>query len=150
MTDPDAARLLIGLKNLLRVVKRGGSEPIVRQAYTKLNGSDLTVLNLVNEQPGVSMGEVSRELASPLSTATTVVDRLVRKGFVARGRDGANRRVIRLEPTDEGAAFYAHKRAYEERICRMFLDTLDSEDQKTFIRLTAIVSEGSRQHLDSL
>lgn len=150
MTDQDAARLLDGLKHLVRLVKREGSEPLVRQAYTKLNGSDVTVLNLVNEAPGVSMGEVSRELGSPLSTATTVVDRLVRKGFVARERDGSNRRVIRLAPTKEGAEFHEKKRSYEMEVCRIFLDMLEPEDQTEFIRLSGIVGEGSKRRLDSL
>lgn len=147
MPDREAADLLDCLKSMFRLVKLEGEES-AREAYIKLNFSDATVLDLVNEQPGVSMGDVSRELGSPLSTATTVVDRLVRKGLVDRGRDEKNRRVIRLHPTENGVAFYRTKRTHEEDVCRLFLEMLPDSARETYLELSKKIAEGSDRRLD--
>ena len=50
----------------------------------------------------VTMGMFSHLLAVPLSTATRIADWMVQHGYVQRVRDGRDRRVVRLELTDEG------------------------------------------------
>lgn len=59
-------------------------------------------LFLLHEQDGQSIGEVAKRLRSRPATVTGLADRLERAGFVRRGGDEFDRRVVRLTLTDEG------------------------------------------------
>ncbi|MGA2529260.1 MAG: MarR family transcriptional regulator [Acidimicrobiales bacterium] len=59
------------------------------------------VLTLLRGQ-SVTMRELAKQLEVGESAATAVVDRLVRQGLVVRHDDPSDRRVVRLELSDEG------------------------------------------------
>jgi DNA-binding MarR family transcriptional regulator len=52
----------------------------------------------------VGSPEVGRTLKMLPSTLTRIVDRLVDRGLIERARDAADRRVVWLQPTEEGNA----------------------------------------------
>ncbi len=100
--DPtDAERHRAATSRLVRVFKVAGRIDS-DSPYAVLNLSDQTALERIGGAPAI-MRDVAQELGSALSTATTVVDRLVKKGLVRRDRDESNRRIVRLALTDEGA-----------------------------------------------
>jgi DNA-binding MarR family transcriptional regulator len=132
--DPSAERLRIAIGRMLRAFKiEGASEP--DSPYAALNLSDLTVLVLVGERPGCIMRDVAAELGSALSTATTVVDRLVRQGLVARERVEENRRVVRLTLTPAGADLHQRLAARQRTNCRAMLDALGPDEQTAYLYL---------------
>ena len=61
---------------------------------------------LANAQEPVSMGELSRELEVPLSTATRLMDWLVKNDYARRLPDSEDRRIVRMALTDEGRSLY--------------------------------------------
>ena len=68
---------------------------------------DLTVsqchsLECLHTSGSLTMGQLAGKLYLEVSTMTRVVDNLVAKGLVTRGSDPQDRRVIRVEITDEG------------------------------------------------
>ncbi len=68
---------------------------------------DLTVsqchsLEYLQTSGSLTMGQLAGKLYLDVSTMTRVVDNLVAKGLVTRGSDPLDRRVIRVEITDEG------------------------------------------------
>lgn len=54
----------------------------------------------------LTMGELSQTLDVPLSTATRIVDWLVKNDFVARLSDPQDRRIVRVTLTDTGQSMY--------------------------------------------
>jgi DNA-binding MarR family transcriptional regulator len=61
---------------------------------------------LADKQLPPTMGELSTELNVPYSTATRIVDWLVRGGFVERIPDLNDRRIIRVQLTQTGRHYY--------------------------------------------
>jgi DNA-binding MarR family transcriptional regulator len=61
---------------------------------------------LSSAQEPVSMGEVSRALEVPLSTATRLMDWLVKNDYAQRLPDPEDRRIVRMALTDEGRSLY--------------------------------------------
>ena len=57
---------------------------------------------LSSQQEPLSMGELSRVLDVPLSTATRIVDWWVKSGYAERSRDAQDRRVVRVALTQAG------------------------------------------------
>jgi DNA-binding MarR family transcriptional regulator len=66
-----------------------------------------TVAVVLTRQPEpVTMGELSRYLDVPLSTATRIMDWLVQSGYVERLPDPQDRRVVRVGLTQNGRQIY--------------------------------------------
>lgn len=61
---------------------------------------------LSGHQEPVTMGELSHALAVPLSTATRIVDWLVKNGYAERLSDPKDRRIVRVSLTETGQAMY--------------------------------------------
>ncbi|MCI1858934.1 MAG: MarR family transcriptional regulator [Sporolactobacillus sp.] len=49
---------------------------------------------------------IAKKMEISPSYATTVIDKLIRRGYVRRQRSETDRRIVRLTPTDEGRALY--------------------------------------------
>jgi DNA-binding MarR family transcriptional regulator len=84
-----------------------------------------TVAVALTSQPEpVSMGELSRFLDVPLSTATRMMDWLVKSGYAERLPDPQDRRVVRVGLTQNGRQIYqgvnAMMRAQVEKWLRNF------------------------------
>jgi DNA-binding MarR family transcriptional regulator len=82
-----------------------------------------------------TMGALSADLGVPLSTATRVVDWLVRGDFVERLADPNDRRVVRVRMTENGQRLYqAALDFHKQRIARL-LDVFSPEEQGQLLHL---------------
>jgi len=66
--------------------------------------TQLRVMYLIREMCQPSTGELAERLGIRPATLTGLADRMERSGFVRRWTDAADRRVVRVSLTDEGAA----------------------------------------------
>jgi DNA-binding MarR family transcriptional regulator len=82
-----------------------------------------------------TMGEMSSELGVPLSTATRIVDWLVRAQFVERVNDAHDRRVVRVHMTDSGAQLYHLGMEYNKQQIRQVLKNFTADEQAQLLRL---------------
>ncbi len=83
----------------------------------------------------VTMGDLSKALDVPLSTATRIVDRLVEYNYAQRVADAEDRRVVRITWTDEGREmFEAVCEHWRSRIAQL-MSRLTSDERDALIRL---------------
>ncbi|HUB05659.1 MAG TPA: MarR family transcriptional regulator [Myxococcales bacterium] len=80
----------------------------------------------------LTMGDLARMLGITEKTATGVIDRLEREGYVARSRDRKDRRVVQVQLARRG-------RATADRLDQLITDKLG--------RLLAALDPVSRRHL---
>ena len=108
--------------------------------------SQLHVLYMLQGAPGTPAGAVAAQLKVRPSTATGVVDRLVRDGLVRRERDDLDRRRVRIWLTERGMRVInelrARNRAQIWKIFRNFSEQDLADIDRTFNLLT---SEAERQ-----
>lgn len=83
----------------------------------------------------ITMGELSRDLNVPLSTATRIMDWMVENGYAHRLPDPQDRRVVRVGLTDAGQEIYATiNQFFMERIEKI-MGQLTAEERQTFTAL---------------
>jgi len=101
--DPvlDLTRLLWAIEHLLNRT----SKLLHRQVG--ITGPQRVVLRIVQEQPGVSAGEIAKLMHVDKSTLTGVFRRLEERRLIVRELDGADRRRarFRLGPASRGVGF---------------------------------------------
>ncbi len=83
----------------------------------------------------ISMGELSRDLEVPLSTATRTMDWLVNNGYAQRLPDPKDRRVVRVELTTKGKETFQAISTYMLGRVEQAMTPLDASERETFICL---------------
>jgi len=72
-----------------------------------ITGPQLWALKTLSRHDGLALGDLSRQMYLHPSTITGVIDRLERKGYVARDRDRNDRRVVKVKLTPAGEELVA-------------------------------------------
>lgn len=105
--DPRLAACLAAYVKLLRATKSviARIEPLL--AAEGLTPTQLGVLEAVMHLGPMTQRELGRKLLTSPGNLSDVVDKLVRRGLVRRARDPDDRRLARVELTDDGAALIA-------------------------------------------
>lgn len=155
---------LLSLKGRLRVaapedvakLKRqlGGSCGAGGTALPADCGLFLRAASLLSEQSeALTMGELSRALEVPLSTATRVVDWQVDHGYMERWTDPEDRRLVRVALSENGRELFREIAAVlKERIRRLAV-AFTPEERESLIpllrKLVTVLSELHAAHVES-
>lgn len=83
----------------------------------------------------LTMGELSSELDVPMSTATRIVDGLVRGGMAERVQDPNDRRVVRVGMSQNGRELYETGLEYSRQRITSLLKDFTADEQKQFLNL---------------
>jgi DNA-binding MarR family transcriptional regulator len=115
----------------------------VRAAGLKLSLAGLGVLRILMSEDGLKASEVADRAWSSPGTLTSVVNTLVRDGFVERKADEADRRVVRLYITGQGRAVITYYVSQASVRWRKAFDFVDRDDE-------AVVRKFFTQMIDHL
>jgi DNA-binding MarR family transcriptional regulator len=104
------------------------------------NGSDYALLYSVGivlsrQRDPLTMGELSKALDVPLSTATRVVDWFVRTGYVGRLPDPGDRRIVRVALTKTGREFIKTREKFVRQHVEHILRRFTAEERESMIVL---------------
>jgi DNA-binding MarR family transcriptional regulator len=116
------------LKNRLHKIRQGNPAENVSDFDSFYN---IGIVFSRQSEP-LTMGDLSRQLNVPLSSATRIMDWLVTNGYAERLPDADDRRVVRVALTEAGNAMYREIDAFfMERIERL-MRGLTPEERNTF------------------
>jgi DNA-binding MarR family transcriptional regulator len=122
-----AATRLMGAYGELTVHKAGlaGRSSDAGRGPDKVSLAGLGVLRVLIAENGLKASEVADRAWSNPGTLTSVVNTLVKDGFVERKPDAADRRVVRLYITDPGRAVITYYVTQAAPMWRKAFDFVD-------------------------
>jgi DNA-binding MarR family transcriptional regulator len=88
----------------------------------------------------LTMGELSRSLSVPLSTATRLANWLVDNEFVERSSDQSDRRVVRVSLTRKGKEIHEKIENYTGERLKQILSSLTADEQTMLFALIGRVA----------
>ena len=145
--DPDAPLQALML-SATKLMGAYGQES-VRAAGLKLSLAGLGVLRILISENGLKASEVADRAWSSPGTLTSVVNTLVRDGFVERKPDETDRRVVRLYITDQGRTVITYYVSQAAAWWRKAFDFVDSDDEavvrRFFIQMINHLSQLMRE-----
>lgn len=116
-----------------------------RMEREKLDGGDegVETLNqyfyvgfILNRQAEpMTMGELSRALEVPFSTATHQIDWFVRNNYAHRLPDPDDRRIVRVELTEDGKEILEAVNEFMVKRMKKILDAFTPDEQQDIVRL---------------
>ncbi|MFJ4468153.1 MarR family winged helix-turn-helix transcriptional regulator [Streptomyces sp. NPDC089424] len=119
----ELADALVGVQRLIRRRLRA------EMPLAPLRGAEVELLRLVAARPGIGVSDAARELCLAGNSVSTLVNQLVRQGWLVRGTDPADRRAARLLPTPAAEERLAAWRRRRADLVRRQLALLDAADR---------------------
>lgn len=92
------------LTSLLPTLDRKLIRPLEQQSRQLVSPLMIHTLEHLEQSGSIPMSELAKELLISKPQLTSVVEKLIDNGWVAREADAADRRIIRIKITGEGSA----------------------------------------------
>ena len=129
---PDIEQLFVTMMQFGKLMSQHAQESHEERTATMLQ---LMALQYLIEQPNGTVTEVGNLLELSKSSSTQLVERLVKAGLVKRIHDEEDRRIVRLNITENGKKeFITIKSRIIEEMQRVF-SKIPSKDLCEFIRI---------------
>jgi len=90
------------LKKLRIIVRAAQRHSNWIEKQCGVTGAQLWVLQELHESPGLRVGDIAARLTIHQTTASNLVDALVKKGYVGKARNQADQRVVTLTLSRKG------------------------------------------------
>jgi MarR family transcriptional regulator, organic hydroperoxide resistance regulator len=100
-----------------------------------LSKQEVFALMLLSRRGEIIMSEIASYVNVPMSTATGIVDRLVKNGFLERNRSDSDRRVVMIKLTDKGKALAGQIKNLGTRYFEMISDALTGEERAFLFKI---------------
>jgi len=130
-------------------VKASIQEHNLREKIEQINDRDVffTIgFAFSRQSKPITMGDLSRILGVPFSTATRTVDWLVDNGYIQRLADPQDRRVVRVELTGAGKELFRAMNDLLLESAEQFLHNFSLEERKELGRLLGKLVANLEQH----
>lgn len=108
----------------------------------KFSKTELLTMLFIDKKKEITMGELAEMIHSPMSTATGIVDRLVKTGYIRRERSEQDRRIVVLKLTGKGSELITGFRDLASGFVNEIIEDL-TQEEKQF--LTGIVLKVMRR-----
>ncbi|WP_189799447.1 MarR family winged helix-turn-helix transcriptional regulator [Tateyamaria sp. syn59] len=132
--------LLDHVKTLMRVMLISERTPPEHQHIIKFNPLDFHTLGMVRAQPGVRATVVAGSLGIAATTASSVIGRLINRGWIERKQCTGDRRAYELNLTTEGQRIADAIHDQDIHDMSVFLSALTVTEQDELIRLLGKVA----------
>lgn len=142
-------RLRGKLPEQLLNVKVNIQEHNLREKIEQVNARDVFfIIGFIfsRESEPITMGDLSRILGVPFSTATRTVDWLVNNNYIQRLADPEDRRVVRVELTGAGKELYEVINALLVERTEQFLSNFSADERKDLSRLLGKLVDNLEQY----
>lgn len=119
-------------------------DPKTREA---VSANQVRVLDHLDDTEPTSLMALARHMGVSASTMSLTVDRLVRRGYVTRSRDAADRRVVNLRLTSAGARLRDAQSVLDPRRVKAMILKLSPEDRGDAVRGLALLARAASEEM---
>ncbi|MTK13582.1 MAG: MarR family transcriptional regulator [Clostridiaceae bacterium] len=143
MDNQEVYDIVHELIKILKLLKRKASNHAEDKC---LNMSSYMILHLLKEEPKKTLTEISENLGLPNSTASVLVDKLVKEGLVDRVKDSTDRRKVIICLTDKAVHYAkeikdAHIKSFSELL--KYANNDELEGILSGLRILSRIIEGA-------
>ena len=109
--------------------------------FSDLSTVEMHTLDAIGPYEARTMTETASDLGITTGTLTVAIDRLVKKGYVTRKRDEADRRVVRISLTKEGKLAFRIHQKFHMVLAKRILEPYTDEEQHMLIKMVSQIDE---------
>ena len=104
-------------------------------SFDRLSISQAKVLMILSHKESFKMKDITEELGIANSSATEVIDKLIKEELVERFRKPDDRRVVRVKLTEKGRNFIDEIKELKRKCWRTMIEKSEEEDREDLLRV---------------
>ena len=122
------------LVNLFNHVMDLEAKAVITEEYRDITNNDLHIIEAIGVEEPRNMSEIARRLSITVSTLTTNMNGLEKKGYIVRTRSVEDKRVVYVTLTEKGKKAFYHHRDFHRKMIRALVKDLNEEDMEVLYR----------------
>lgn len=122
------------LVNLFNHVMDLESKAVITEEYKDITNNDIHIIEAIGVEEPRNMSEIARRLSITVSTLTTNMNGLEKKGYIVRTRSVEDKRVVYVTLTEKGKKAFYHHRDFHRKMIRALVKDLNEEDMEVLYR----------------
>ena len=127
-------------------IERIEQDELKKSKFNDLTPNELHAIDAIGLHNYLTTSQLAEKMHVTRATISTLIDRLVRKGYVERIKDEKDRRVIRLGLTHRGKQVCRAYHAYHNLMVKSFLQNLDEDELQTVYRAFKNLEKFTNSH----
>lgn len=131
--DREIRKLNDTLVNIFNTVMKMEEEAIQNASYDDISITEVHTLEAIGTGRARTMTHVANILGIKVSTLTTAIGRLVKKGYVRRFRDETDRRMVKISLTERGTEVVREHEAFHESMIKEALSRIPDDGIDQFV-----------------
>jgi DNA-binding MarR family transcriptional regulator len=120
-------RLVHALFKLMQGMKAVSEECC--SACEDISEKEFNMVSIIGQRGNMKMSELAQSMSAPMSTITSMIDKLVKKKYVDRYHSGEDRRVVLVTLAAKGKETFDRFTNTKDTLSTNILSLFDDEDQ---------------------
>lgn len=122
------------LVNLFNHVMDMEAKAVITSEFSDISNNDMHIIEAIGTDELKSMSVIARGLSVTVSTLTTNMNGLEKKGYIVRERSQTDKRVVHVKLTDKGRKAFFHHRDFHKKMIRAIIKDLSGEETEVLYR----------------
>ncbi len=110
------------------------AKAVITPEFSDITNNDLHIIEAIGVDELKNMSVIARELSVTVSTLTTNMNGLEKKGYIVRRRSQTDKRVVHVMLTDKGRKAFFHHRDFHKKMIRAIVKNLSEEEMEVLYR----------------
>ena len=126
------------------------AKAVITEEYRDISNNDMHIIEAIGVEEPRNMSVIAHRLSVTVSTLTTNMNGLERKGYIKRERSAKDRRVVHVLLTAKGKKAFYHHRDFHKKMIRAIVKGLGEEEMEILYRclvnLNSFLEDGTQEN----
>lgn len=122
------------LVNLFNHVMDLEAKAVITPEFSDISNNDMHIIEAIGVGELRNMSVIAHDLSVTVSTLTTNMNGLEKKGYIIRERSRTDKRVVHVKLTDKGRKAFFHHRDFHKKMIRAIVKDLSGEEMEVLYR----------------
>lgn len=118
------------LVNLFNHVMDMEAKAVITPEYSDITNNDMHIIEAIGVDEPRNMSVIAHKLSVTVSTLTTNMNGLEKKGYIQRIRSEKDKRVVNVILTPKGKKAFFHHRDFHKKMIRAIVKDLSEEEME--------------------
>lgn len=110
------------------------AKAVITEEYSDITNNDMHIIEAIGVEEPRNMSEIAHRLSVTVSTLTTNMNGLERKGYIRRERSEEDKRVVHVLLTEKGRKAFYHHRDFHKKMIKAIVKDLSEDELKILYR----------------
>ncbi len=122
------------LVNLFNHVMNMEERAVITEEYQDITNNDMHIIEAIGIDEPRNMSVIAHRLSVTVSTLTTNMNGLEKKGYIRRERSQEDKRVVFVLLTEKGKKAFYHHRDFHKKMIKAIVKDLNEEEMEILYR----------------